>query len=643
MDGKFYDLPFRTSSGLSDFACHDGEIKGIEGAFVSQANDDTEGNIFSQPFQYEKNYKPVLPPEPLVEFSLSRATLEGWHPYPDAFPTQSISTNGYSYDDLGKKAVGLLSRFNAEALSQNLLSSPVFVMAAWRLNSGALVSPSPPMLLIPNNAAPAVATDDSPDAPEMDCHVVAALGKIVWRITLPESLRDWVGRIGSLEVLVSRPLQLYEPSTGLVYSRNVMTDNFTLCLDSATGQSAEQSVCTRTLSHAWLPVKAGSSVKDSHPASLTDFYTISSIPFGELIAYDDFKVLNINGSLADSYSSQPFTPSYAVQSLSSAKGAVGFKGRRLLWNPLFKTPAFSNPSFCVGNYSSSQVPRWVFHPDPKAKEYRYTDSGGILRTLPLIPHPSLYGSYWFGGLLPSLPTPSQAAGDILTGNSKNFESYIWMSEKNDSDVFSDNTLQDLECGEILAACRAMRTAGLVATVSPTLYIFTTEGLYLFRESSSGLFSDAGMIARYRLSSPESLELLPRGIRFSSSHGELVTLNGTTLKTLSGSDNNDSQSASVIISVVATGQPLKITTRPIKLSGAGAMKRLRKAFLRGDYDSISINFSVFGSRDFKNWFPLGIRKGGSVVNLVPVRCRFYRIEITGTPPEGSSFQGITLCM
>ena len=563
MKERIYTIPFRSRSNSGDFTCPDGEIHSLSGAYLS-------GALTSEPSSgddpnssspgYIKDFIPSVPPPPEVTFALKRETLAGWHPYPEAYPAQTMNCGTPSPESWGKVAQQLLARFRTDVLSQNLFAAPVLATAAWRLKTGALVSPSHPVKLTPDTEAPVVSATESPDNEELTLRVAAALGKIHWRLSLPETLREFSGVIESLEILVSRPLALYDPDQPMIYGKRVTSSNKTICLDSA-GIPTEQPVCTDTLPFAWTPAPPSPHLKDSHISQLKDFYTVASMPLAGLKPSGSFTELPFTcGTLHDAFASESYSPSFGMQSLKGAAGALPFKGRTILWQPVVE----SNPP-------------------------------------------------------------------------RKLSSSIWVSEKSDPPVFPDFGLQDLECGEIIAICRAFRSSGLVATVAPTLYVFTSEGIFLFKETSTGKFTDAGLIARYQLSSPDSVFMLPTGVLFTTTSGETIILSGTKAQNLSSEATESSGGKTVTI--VSQGGEIKVITRPLKLSGAGNFKRMLKIFLRGQFLPARITLKIYGSRNMRQWMLLGQREGGSVVCMNPVRCRFFRVEVSGNPDAGSILEGM----
>lgn len=641
MANKILDIPFLSRSSDSDFCCRDGEIDSFEGCTITDdsfpaASSGDSSSENSGLFRYQKNFIPEIPPVPEISFVLKRAHLSGWHVSPDAYPSKTLSSASSPTEDSGNAAREVLSEFNNDAARSNLFTSPFFAIAAWRLANRMLVSPSSPVFLIPNSSSPLVVVSSSPDSVVTEFKVIASLGKLLWKISLPESLREWAGKIHSLEIMVSAPLPLYDPDKAFIYERRISCDSFSQFLDSSMQKSAETAVCDETFGDAWKPVPV-SSADYQEIVSRHSFFTVASLSFEKILTADSFSEVESNhGNLHDVYRSVPYLPSYAMLSLKKSRGAVAYRDKKILWGLEMQSPDFVSFDRATAVRADDTSARWIFHPDPACREYQWRDSSGILRKVPLRPHPYLYGAYYWAGLSAALPA-ALPADNVVARNEKFETGKIWFSHTSEPPVFNDAGLQDLHCGEIIAVCRAFRSSGLVATVSPTLYIFTGLGLFLFKESASGIFTDAGLIAGYILNSPESLQILPQGIRFTTVAGECVMVSGTSVKAFSTSSSASSSPEKVILRL--TGNQFRFISRPLKLSSAGDFKCVKRVFLRGYFEPSEISVTVSGSRDMRSWIVIGRRSGGATVVMNKFRCRFFRIEVEGS--SSGSLHGLTL--
>ena len=631
------DIPFRSRSLLSDFSCKDGEICFAEGLSVitSSSESASDGTTSAVPPEFELNYKPEIPSPPNIEFSLVRSSLPGWNIIADAYPSKTVSNPNPTMESWTDLAGGLLAEFIEDAKSSNLFVAPFLILAVWKMSDSTLISPTVPVLLIPNSKAPIVAapsadTDDS----ELELRIAAAVCSPCIRISLPEELRSMGSKISSLEIMVSKPLDLYDYAKSLVPVRQLSSLSFCHSLDPTSGVAAERRICNETFPLGWQPRG-----KSTDITGLNTFYTISSIPFSKLVAFEGFSQVSFNtGTPDDIYDRPGYHPSYSGCRISSAVGALNFKGRKLLWGPEITIPPFADISQSSAYSTEDRPPRWIFHPDPDAKEFQYTSQSGKRNSLPLVAHPSLKGAYYFSGLAEE--PVAAAVNTIETGSRKVLlTSYIWLSQKREYPVFDDSSLLDAECGAIIALCRAFRSSALAATVYPTIYLFTDSGVYLFKQNGNDIFSEAGLITTYRLKDATALSIQPKGILFLSIDGETVKIEGTSVKTL-GSSGVLGSSGEISLAGRAD-LPAVLVTRPIKINGAGKFKLLRTLRLRGDFKPAECDLSVYGSRDMIHWYPLGHRTAGNTVCCIAGRSRFFRVEIKMRPTENFNLQGLTV--
>lgn len=633
MSDKTYDIPFLAPSESNDFACRDGEIESADNMIFTESDLSSEnGGTNAIPLDFQKDFKTEIPPIPAIRFALLRETLPGWHLNPDQYPSLRMECSNPSLENWSKMASRALSAFYSQASEANLFVTPFLVLAAWKTRGGAYVSPSAPVLMIPNSEPIVASTEGSTSSESLDIHIPAAVCSLCHKIVLPEVLREWVGKIESLEILISDPLFHFDSSEALIPTEKLTTAAFTLSLDSLNGSASERKVCTDTLSTAWQ-----SQTDINSLSQLYQFHTFASFPLSELKTIDTYqKTIPLYSSVEITLKGDGIIPSYSANSIVGGEGAIDFKGRKILWNPYVTSPDFQPLGNVMCEAAESVLPRWVFHPDPEATEYQYSDKGGVRRKVPLKRHPYLYGSYFYGGLSSNLDE-FEVAATTESRDTVCRVSRILVSEEGEPFAFTDKGLQNLAVGRIIALCRAFRSSGLVATVSPTLYLFSETGIYLFKENSSGVWSDAGLLAKYVLKSPESIQIYPQSIRFETVSGETVTIEGTKIKTVS----EERGTTETRISVVGTGTDGVLITRPLKLGGAGKLKKVCKVYLRGYFEPSKITMTLLGSRDMRNWYSLAERKKGSVISLAGPVCRFFKVKIVARLSSSESLHGLTL--
>lgn len=264
MSNIFFDIPFRTSTSDSDFICKDGEI--LSSTSLALQNP----SLLNQNLQ--------LPPPP-VDFALVRTILPGWHAIPSDFPRKTLVGSDPSMEYWTSLASQLLAQFQSEAAVQSLFIAPFYVTGAWKTIDGRYLSPSSPKMLIPNSIIPLVATDDNITITELEFRIAGAVCSLYFKTGAPEWLRDYVGIIDSLDLLVSHPLYDLSDLSAILPSKKVGTDNFCRCLDISSGEISDTRVSTLTLPLAWTP-SSYLRLENSHLS--THFYPFASVPLSKI-------------------------------------------------------------------------------------------------------------------------------------------------------------------------------------------------------------------------------------------------------------------------------------------------------------------------------------------------------------------------
>ena len=248
MGKKYIDVPLRSKSEETDFFCKDGEIESVSGVRFKMCD---SGESEEPEVSYREGSGNDTAPVPDVDFALVRDVLPGWHVNYDQFPVKTIIASEPSMEYWNSMGAQLLSQFVTEASSQDLYVSPFYVMGAWKGVDGRYICHSDPVMLIPNSKIPLVATDGDTGSTELEMKIAGAVCSLYFRMRAPEVLRDWVGRIASLEILVSEPLYKYDTYHAFIPSKHVNSDNHCVSLDPTTGEIAGRLVCSETLKLAW--------------------------------------------------------------------------------------------------------------------------------------------------------------------------------------------------------------------------------------------------------------------------------------------------------------------------------------------------------------------------------------------------------
>lgn len=290
MSSKYFDIPFLPRSHRSDFSCKDGEISSAKNLLINGV--DAEAFISSSLIgsgSYPSEEGGInVPPEPEVDFAMVRTTLNGWHVSPDDFPSLTLSAKEPTMEYWNDLVRGLLTQFKTEVRSQHLFVAPFFVMAAWKTVAGTYLNSTKPLLMIPNSELPWIGTYDSTDASEVNFKIAAAVGSLYFKIKAPEVLREWVGIISSLEILVSSPLIEFSNDQPSLPVRRVSPTTFSRCLDLTTGKISDERITTVTFPQAWKGVSnysgtfTGIESSEITEISTMKFYPFASVPLGEV-------------------------------------------------------------------------------------------------------------------------------------------------------------------------------------------------------------------------------------------------------------------------------------------------------------------------------------------------------------------------
>lgn len=672
MKTKYLSIPFRRITSLNDTTCHDGEIAAANGVEISDSSSiptidnenpgngsnngnpsvdnentgngsNTEYPSYGNSFTFEKDYSPSLPPAPDIQFSLLKTTLPGWHIHCDILPAMTVESDVKTSSAWGDKAMETLAVFRQSAMETNLFTEPFLVMAAWRTIDGHHLMPTPPVLMIPNSGPLMVAGSVDFAIQSMEMKIVAAVCRLQYKLRRDERLREWSDRLTHLDILMSKPLSLFNPKGIMGIARQKVSDCFTHSTHPDSGEAGEQPVSVDRYPQTWIaPLSSGYSLM-TDLISIGGFHIVSEIPFAKLMDMKEFGDVEFNrGNIVDVLAGKEIQPDFSQLSKVTAKGKTEFSGRSTLFDLTLSTPAYESleKSCALVSDYNTYSPRWIFHPDPDATEFCFTSPSGQRLSIPLSKHPSLYGSYFYGGLASVCLSPG-ATDSISNGiKTKNIPSAVWRSVKGNGLVLTDKLLMKLDVGRVIAVCRAFRASGLVATTAPTAYAFTDEGVFLIKEQDDGTFRDAGLITGYILKDIDSLILLPNGVKFTTSGNQTVSIVGTSIKNLSGeTSSSTSVAGGSPVTLLGTGSEACIETRPLKLNDPEGLKRIRKVTLRGVFQPKEVEMSLYGSRDLQKWFLIGKRKGGAEVAPPDSLFRFFKVGVKTVLQESDSLHAL----
>lgn len=673
---------FQNKSASGPFGAIDGEIESAEnvkGLSITPAGDDfinSESNQFiglpDEEVELLNHISTNL--RPVVEFSLQNTTVPGWHSHSDINPSIKVDAPKTKDTDGWRiKVADALNQFLRVVEKENLAIDPFLTFYALRLTDGGHILPSSPVLLLPNTEALHLEGPDDLSADSMTLSIITKISRLRCRITAKEELLNLSDRIEAIDIFISEPLRLWHHSEPLLASHR------------ASGTSEPLS---------WLTIPLTESEFSAHLLSVATFRQISSVPLTQLSEYGSFRDVRFNVPyLRDLESLADYRPDFLQHHNICAATCCRFSGRlsladltlslpvpapaaglisgeRSVDTALYKCAAVEIESVKEGSVihssafdpaspaiylSDACLPEWIFIPDPDARKLTFITPDATY-IFPLKRHPKLNGAfYWCGSpagcnltdsevkkLAVTLPSPLPEA--YLNRDSYRLPGAIWRSGKNSSLYFPDNLLMSTDNVRIIALCRAFRASGLVATTSPTAYLFTTKGIYLLKEMDDGTLRDAGLIADYVLHSAESIRMGGTVLYFTTADGLEMQISGTSVKTVSSHSPDKAGTSQLIISAENPDLPVAVITRPIKLSSVSdnnpsTVLNLADIAsppicveLLGDF-SLSpfspLEIRLYGSCNLSSWRLLALTRGRRQLKSVCLRpIRFLRLELSG---------------
>ncbi len=681
MEGKVFSIPFRMRSDAGAYTCRDGEVESSSNAVLSSVgNDDSDTGPNLSPVSPpgERDFTQEFPPPPLMEFALKRSILPGWHNHPDRFPATVMACGEASTAAWGRKAIDMLSAIGEAAEQKNLFIQPFLAICALHLADGSRILPSPPVLMVPNSEPTLVTGDADLSRESMEMKAVTAICTLQYRLTIPDSLSGWHDRVEGIDVMVSAPIPLHNPAATPLSLHNASTTAFSHSF-TPSGLSTEHPLTSDVFPQAWKPEAIGDADFYKALTGISTFYVVSSISLKSAVTSTDFKDVDFNlGVLSNLGSFETYTPDYAHRSGIHAEWRTVFSGRTTLSDLTLTLPealpyaaivpytsgaadSGASPSavevtvrkggktlksMSCGNGSPAveigdgALPRWLFFPDPDATEIKVTTGRGTW-TCPLRRHPAMHGAFfWCGGFHKTTSTEmgitqtgthlGDNVPDLLVRDSYRLPAAVWRSEKGKNLLFPDRLLMNLDVDRVIAVCRAFRSSGLVATTSPTAYLFTTSGIFLLKEMEDGSLRDAGLIGTHILRDASSFSIGGSFVEFVTESEESFRIEGTVIKaSAAGTSSATGSSSSVlVIRGDGSGKPVEIETRPIKLGNPEAFKRIASVALRGDFSRKVTSMEIYGSRDLHTWHPLARTAGANRVSGIwtsPVR--FLKVAAT----------------
>lgn len=272
-------------------------------------------------------------------------------------------------------------------------------------------------------------------------------------------------------------------------------------------------------------------------------------------------------------------------------------------------------------FTRKSFPRWLFYPDSNARrmrlELRKKDGSVFERyDIPLTPHQTLNGAYYFRGMMGDLPKLLDDDIQFSQRNIVHYPNKIYTFETNNPFYFEPTGINTVGNGDIISICPAVRALSQGQFGQYPMYAFSTEGVWAMQVNEVGLYSARQPVLRDVCIYPESITQLDQAVAFATERGIMV---------VSGAE------VSCISSALDAEPSFPITTLDTERDGAAKRQRAFDSFqsilpkARMAFDYMNQRIFVYApdvptqyvySLKTQQWGMSGMRRMTATVNSYP---------------------------
>lgn len=197
---------------------------------------------------------------------------------------------------------------------------------------------------------------------------------------------------------------------------------------------------------------------------------------------------------------------------------------------------------------------YIFYPNAHAYKaiiaYKSADSlSTIYREVPLSPHPTLNGAYFFGGLAYSLQDDTEKASSnpgISADRIIQLQNKIYTSEVNNAYYFPFSGISTVGSRRVFALSSAAKALSQGQFGQHPLYAFSDEGVWALEVNKDGTIVPAQPFTRDVCINPDSITQLDSSVLFATDRG-IMLISGST--------------STCISDTLDYSQPFQITSLP----------------------------------------------------------------------------------
>lgn len=494
----------------------------------------------------------------------------------------------------------LLSEVADKVTSKGMFYQPMFVRYAFRLFDGSYAWHSAPVLMLPTVCVPRIEYVKCDLDAGSSCYTFTSTLHVAYFALAKKILSDrlsdlarWKDIISSLDIFISAPIYTYSQSESIsgwarlsdIYARTALPYGHRPSqrpgrafvghyADSIDSDPSDKIVTVSDYDNykAW-----NLTLNDKFDDQIADtslFYLFKSIPFDDIKADSapsliepdskDLSNLVTRPTLPDDYQSHfRIIPSFATfynsrlhlcgvslglpdpMPVASAVEAAGPASSRQevsirIWSKRngSRLTVLSQSHGDADLYPLSiGIPRYFYYPDPSAYLMQIRSASTSI-TLPLLPHPTLNGAYFYAGLDVDPASKQTAAPDSTDlPDTAPALSKVYVSEATNPFSFPAAGIVTVGSGHVFALASATKALSQGQFGQFPLYAFSSEGVWALEVSTSGAYSARQPVTRDFCVNPRSITQIDSAVLFASDRG-IMMLSGSQAQCISDAIDSD---------------------------------------------------------------------------------------------------------
>lgn len=180
------------------------------------------------------------------------------------------------------------------------------------------------------------------------------------------------------------------------------------------------------------------------------------------------------------------------------------------------------PAGELGFEVDSQAMIWYYYPNTAARRVTFYNSGTVVMTMDLKPHPTLNGAYFFDRFNPGRSPGGSFVSATPTGGTVAMGSKVYVSEVDNPFYFPVGNIYTIPDGEVIALASAAKAMSQGQFGEFPLYAFTGNvGVWALSVTEDGRYSARQPVTRDICVSAESVTSVDNAVLFATARGIML--------------------------------------------------------------------------------------------------------------------------